>query len=93
MRAFNSGRGAVLTFKALLSNDLSKVLYMEPICFNNGHKSFLLRDFRDAFPLNSKYMIVRPYFRSIGGGGIFIAPYEGAEVMFNELKPIPELLP
>ena len=50
VRAFNSGRGAVLTFKALLSSDLSKVLHMEPICFNNGHKSFLLRDFRDTFP-------------------------------------------
>ncbi len=36
-------------------------------------------------------MIVRLYFRSIGGK-VFIGPYEGSTVSFKELEPIPKLL-
>jgi len=94
VRGFDVGNGAVITFRALLNEDHNEVLLMEPIRFREEDgEEFVLRDYRDTFSLNDKYMIVRPFFRSIGTGGIFIGPRDEAVVSFRELNPISELLP
>ncbi|WFO75823.1 hypothetical protein J4526_02880 [Desulfurococcaceae archaeon MEX13E-LK6-19] len=94
VRGFDSGKGAVITFKAILNQSLNRVVSLEPIRFRDREgNEFLLRDYRDTFPLNEKYIVVRPFFRTLHTGGIFIGPCDGAVVSFEELNPIPELLP
>jgi len=53
VRGFDLSKGAVITFKANLSEDNDKVLSIEPVRFKarNGEE-FILRDYRDTFPLN-----------------------------------------
>ena len=94
VRGFDLSKGAVITFKANLSEDNAKVRLIELVRFRTRNREeFILRDYRDTFPLNNKNMIVRPFIRSMGIGSIFIGPRNGAIVSFEELKPIPELLP
>ncbi len=54
---------------------------------------FLIRDYRDTFPLNKEYMVVRSFFRTIDAGGVFIGPRDRESVYSKELDPVPELLP
>ncbi len=93
VRVIKIARTPVITFRTALNNSGDEVLLMEPVRFESREGEFVLRDYRDTFPLNDRYMIVRPFFKSIGVGGIFIGSRDGSVVSFDELKPIPELLP
>lgn len=67
---------------------------LEVVRFVDGDgRVFLLRDYRDTFPLGEGYMVVRPYLRGRGVGGVFVAPRRGAVVEFDEMRPVPQLLP
>lgn len=55
--------------------------------------TFLIQDYRDTFPLNNSFMIVRPFFKDKGFGVIAIGPRHGVQVDFDELEVPPELLP
>lgn len=81
---------ATLTFVAKFTHD---GILLRPVAFSDGSEEFILRDFRDTFPLNSRMMILRPYFRDLETGGIFVGPREGEVVDAGEVKPIPELMP
>jgi len=83
----------ILTFKTVLSEE-NDVLKIEPLMFmdRNGDV-FLLRHYRDSFPLTSKYMTIRPILLELGTGGVFVAPRQDNVVPFDELEPVPDLLP
>lgn len=66
---------------------------LEVVRFGFKGKEVLIRDYRDTFPLNKDFMIVRPYFRSLNSGGIFVDPRYGDTVDLSKLEPIPQLLP
>ena len=81
----------VLTFRG--HEKEGKLESVEAVHFDDGKNLFLLRDYRDTFPLNKDYMIIRPFVKEKEMGGVFIGPREGAKVMFNEMEPVPELIP
>ncbi len=80
---------AVTTFEAEISGPIK----LKPILFEDKGEILILRDYRDTFPLNSKFMLIRPYFRDLGTGGIFIAPRRGNIVIINEISPLSMLMP
>ncbi|RLE64321.1 MAG: hypothetical protein DRJ47_07975 [Thermoprotei archaeon] len=82
----------VLTFRTRLEYGKPKEIEAVHFMDSNGDV-FLLRDYRDTFPLNKGFITVRPYLREYQLGGIFIGPRRGAEVSFSELRAVPELLP
>ena len=87
-----SPKSCVVTFKSPLRD--GKPEGIEAVHFADGRgDTFLLRDFRDTFPLNEGFMTVRPYLRDYRLGGVFIGPRDGACVSFDELEAVPELLP
>ncbi len=90
---FNSIKGGVeyvITFKALFKN--GDVL-IEPTRFIMNNKECILHDYRDTFPLNNKYMVVRPWLKDKSMGGIIIAPRKDCVVDLNEVIVHRELLP
>jgi len=89
---YRSPRSSVFTFKLLMEND--KPITVEALHFvDERGDRFLLRDFRDTFPLTNRFMVVRPYLRNYRIGGIFIGPFEGSSIHIQELEAIPELQP
>ncbi len=90
---FNNIKGNieyVVTFKALLKDN--NVL-IEPTRFIVDEEEYILHDYRDTFPLNNKYMVVRPWLKDRGIGGIIIAPRKDCTVDLNEAIIHRELLP
>ena len=85
----------ILTFLARLSYASGYVSpeKLIPITFRLNGDEYILPDFRDSFPLSRDVMVVRPWFRDLGIGGIFLGVREGSTVLFKTLRPIPELLP
>jgi len=81
-----------LTFAARLGSD-KKPEKLEVVSFVKDDSAFILRDYRDTFPLNRRMMVVRPFIGEAKIWGIFIGPREGNVVEFKELEPIPDLLP
>lgn len=66
---------------------------LQPVVFTDGGGDFILSDYRDTFPLNRGFMVVRPYFSDLGSGGVFVGPREGNLIYIHGLKPIPQLMP
>jgi len=83
----------VLTFASKIGED-GFPKYIEPVRFMwvDGSEH-IIRDYRDTFPLNNNYMIIRPVIKRRGLAGIIIAPREGSVVNIKELHVYSELLP
>ena len=86
-------RSFVTTFIAELKEPF-KVENLEILRFKwiDGDE-YIIRDYRDTFPLNDQYMIVRPRIEEIGIGTIGVAPRRNKVVEINEVKFYPELIP
>ena len=81
-----------LTFASRLGGD-RRPENLEVVSFVKDGSAFILRDYRDTFPLNRRMMVVRPFISEAKIWGIFIGPRRGSVVEFKELEPIPDLLP
>jgi len=90
------------TLKSVVMTFHSRVMYgvnyvrinsLEPVVFEYNGAEYIIQDYRDTFPLSSKVMLVRPWIRSVGIGGIFLGFRKDFKVDFKSLRPIPELLP
>jgi len=66
---------------------------LEPILLEDNGKYFIIRSYRDSFPLSRNVMIIRPWIEDPGIGGIFVGYRDKHVVSFKSLEPIPELLP
>ncbi len=80
-----------LTFKAYM--DRMEGLRIEPILFMHRGEPKAYNDLRDTFPLNNKFMILRPYIRRRNIGAIFIGPWKENFVELRDTNVIPELIP
>ncbi len=89
-----SAKSYVLTFKASISKG-STVNYIEPIVFRDptSYDEVIIRSYRDTFPLNKSFMVLRPWFEDIKFGFIAIAPREDNIVLVEDLRVYPELMP
>jgi len=81
-----------LTFASRLDSD-GRPENLEVVSFVKDGSAFILRDYRDTFPLNRKMMVVRPFISEAKIWGIFMGPRRGNVVEFKDLEPIPDLLP
>ena len=81
-----------LTFASRLGGD-GRPENLEVVSFVKDGSAFILRDYRDTFPLNRRIMVVRPFISEAKIWGIFVGPRSGSVVEFKELEPIPDLLP
>ncbi len=81
------------TFVAKLSSP-SRATSLELVRFRwvDGEEH-LIRSYRDTFPLNEKYMIVRPWIEELELGAIGVAPREGSVIEVSEVRFYPELAP
>jgi len=66
---------------------------LEPILFKDNGRYFIIRSYRDSFPLSPGVMVVRPWFEEPRIGGIFLGQRDKYIVSFKSLEPIPELAP
>ncbi len=73
--------------------DDGSVTEIEPVAFRWVDGSlFLYRDYRDTFPLNSKFMVTRPWIEELDTGVPFVGPREWNVVEAKELRTWPELV-
>jgi len=88
-------RSLVITFHSRIKYGVNyvRINSLEPVTFDYEGVEYLLQDYRDTFPLSNKVMLVRPWIKDAGIGGIFAGFREGSKVNFKSLRPIPELLP
>jgi len=68
--------------------------YIEPVRFMwvDGTEH-IIREYRDTFPINNNYMVVRPVIKRRGLAGIIIAPRMSSVVNIKDLHVYSELLP
>ncbi len=83
---------AVLTFCAKLE-DSTRVKTIEPIVFEYKGEYFILRDFRDSFPISKRCMALRPWLERLDTGGFFVGARDDTVVDFKTVEAVPELLP
>ncbi len=83
----------VLTFASRINDD-GFPEYIESIRFKriDGSEG-IIRDYRDTFPLNKDYMVVRPVIKQRDLAEIIIAPRKGFVVDIRDLRVYSELLP
>lgn len=82
-----------LTFRSEI-DDQGIPKSIEPVLFGNlNGEAFIIRDYRDTFPLNEKYMVTRPWIEDLGVGAIMIGPRDENIIELKELKGYPELAP
>jgi len=66
---------------------------LKPVVFEENGNYVILSDYRDTIPLLSRFMVVRPWFKEYGIGGVFIGERRGTIVNLKFLEPVPELVP
>ncbi len=89
---YRTGASRVFTFQSRVKNyGVDKIEVVN--FYSEKWGVFLLQDYRDTFPINRDYMMVRPFFKDRGFGVIAVGPRNGARVDFDEIVVIPELLP
>ncbi|WFO74782.1 hypothetical protein J4526_06825 [Desulfurococcaceae archaeon MEX13E-LK6-19] len=81
----------VFTFKAYV--DRREGLKIEPVLFMHRGEPKAYNDLRDTFPLNDRFMILRPYIKRRNIGAIFIGPRKENFVELKDTNVIPELIP
>jgi len=88
-------KSVVMTFHSRVTYGVNyvRINSLEPVVFEYNGAEYIIQDYRDTFPLSSKVMLVRPWIRSVGIGGIFVGFRKDFKVNFKSLRPIPELLP
>ena len=82
----------VITFTSRLGDDW-KPRKMEPVRFKHQGEEYIISDYRDTFPLNNEFMIVRPWVSKFEVGGILIAERDEAVVDTVSIRAYPELMP
>ncbi len=85
-------RGFTITFMAKL-HDPSNVKELEIVRFKWKDHECIIKDYRDTFPLNNHYMMVRPWIDFIEIGAIGIAPRNEGLIEVSEITFYPELSP
>jgi len=93
VRCFYSDRPAsVITFRSRIGGN--EIKEIEPVYFySNELGDFLLKDYRDTFPLNNDFMTIRPFLKHRQIGFMIIAPRDRARVYIDEAYlPEPLLL-
>ena len=89
---YRTRKSRVFTFQSHVKN--REVDKLEVISFYSKEWGvFLLQDYRDTFPINRDYMMIRPFFKDRNFGVMAVGPRDGAKVNFDEMDVIPELLP
>ena len=91
-RPISGTRGFTTTFMAKLY-DPSNVKELEIVRFKWKDNEFIIKDYRDTFPLNNHYMIVRPRTDYVEIGTIGTAPRNGGLIEISEIIFYPELAP
>lgn len=89
---YRTKESRVFTFQSRVKN--CRVDKIEVVNFYSEKWGvFLLQDYRDTFPVNRDYMMIRPFFKDRNFGLVAVGPRDGARVNFDEVDVIPELLP
>lgn len=89
---YNDVNEYVITFTSKL-DDNWKPRKIEPIRFKHQGEEYIISDYRDTFPLNKEFMIVRPWISKFKIGGILIAERDDVVVDPASTRAYPELMP
>ena len=92
-RPIDDADSFTLTFRSEI-DDQGIPKFIEPVMFRDHNENlFIIRDYRDTFPLNEKFMVTRPWIEELGVGVIMVGPRNRNIIELEELRGYPELAP